>query len=95
MFRCGKCGRQTEPREGAQHLIVEKREKEYQLAEGEISRGWEIVKEILICKPCAQPDELDRDSVNREIPPATGKSAISFRAMLASGEIRRGRVEAR
>lgn len=54
MFKCGKCGRITEPREPRAMEVVEKREKFYEVPGGE-AKGWEIVREIAVCKNC-KPD---------------------------------------
>ncbi len=75
MFVCQQCGQQVDRRVHAIHLIVEKRDREYTQPDGHISRGWEIVREIIV-GPCCKPSELDRDSVNREIGPPTRSSAV-------------------
>jgi len=51
MFKCTLTGKQTKPGEKAFYVVVEKRDRIYLNAEGEeVSRGWEIVKEIKVCE---------------------------------------------
>jgi len=50
MFKCEKCKRQSEPKEKAHKLVVQKRGKAYPNG----SVGWEIVKEIIVCGSCVE-----------------------------------------
>jgi hypothetical protein len=63
MFKCGKCGVLTKPGEGATTLVVERRDREYPQPDGEITRGWEIVKEILVGPCCKGEDEAKAEAV--------------------------------
>jgi hypothetical protein len=49
MFKCALTGKLTKPGEKAFSVVVEKRDRIYLNEEGEeVSRGWEIVKEIRV-----------------------------------------------
>ena len=53
MFRCQKCQQLTKPGESQRKMVVERRDKTYILPNGEITEGWEIVREIFLCPSCA------------------------------------------
>ncbi len=64
-FRCGSCGKIACDGERPTRLVVKKREKTYQnkIESGMgkfhkvrefVTKGWEIVKEIGVCKTCAE-----------------------------------------
>ena len=50
MFICKRCGQQTSPGEKMHKLVTKKRKKFYSI--GII--GWEIIKEIPVCKNCME-----------------------------------------
>jgi len=51
MFKCESC-KETQPPQSKPHRVVlQKREQTYN-NNGIISKGWEIVKEALICDEC-------------------------------------------
>ena len=59
MYKCQECGKISEPRETVNKLVTETRKKEYEfeVQKGrntitKNSQGWEIVKEIEVCKEC-------------------------------------------
>lgn len=57
MYKCERCNRISNPREKANKIVVEKRQKKYEFKNnlGEIIKttfGWEIVKEITVCNNC-------------------------------------------
>lgn len=58
MYKCGVCNSVVEAGAPAYKLVVEKRNKSYQnpskKVKGEVkySKGWEIVKEVLVCREC-------------------------------------------
>jgi len=51
MYRCEDCGRITNPGEKQNRIVVEKRERVYESLD-KTSKGWEIVKEVVICDSC-------------------------------------------
>ena len=48
MFKCGQCGKNSIPKEKPERLAIETRKKVYDKK----YKGWEIVKEILLCQEC-------------------------------------------
>jgi hypothetical protein len=61
MFYCGNCNKLTQPNESANHVVVNTRKKTYENRAKEkvlISEGFEIVKEILVCKECIKNFEV-------------------------------------
>lgn len=59
MFKCGKCGDQVEARQPQNHIVTQKRHRNYENFikrnyERKViySQGWEIVKELAVCPPC-------------------------------------------
>jgi hypothetical protein len=63
-FRCDQCNRAL-PR-GASPIkkVVKKREKVYCNEKGEqVAVGWEIVKEIGLCRRCANPPAPKQENV--------------------------------
>ncbi len=59
MFFCDSCGVLTKSRETANKIVTERRQKKYQnkkINNRDVffidTEGWEIVKEISVCKDC-------------------------------------------
>ena len=58
MFRCEKCKRITDPREPMTKKVVQTKDRIYTRIDKktgerkEVGRGFEIVKEIKLCKEC-------------------------------------------
>jgi uncharacterized Zn finger protein len=56
MIHCENCGKMTKPKIKPIRIIVEKREKVYyednDPEKKVIGKGWEIAKEMLVCKDC-------------------------------------------
>jgi len=50
MFICERCNRITKPYEKQYKIVVQARETFYPESE---TTGWEIIKEINVCKECA------------------------------------------
>jgi len=48
MFKCQQCGLNTEAGEKEHKKVIETRQKKYFNG----GSGWEIVKEITVCKAC-------------------------------------------
>ena len=62
MFKCRKCGEVQRPRVKSNLLPVEVRTKTYSTWNEEekkekISKGWEIVREIILCPDCYREAE--------------------------------------
>ena len=51
MFNCQICHSRIGPRKQQHRVVVEKREKEYH-NEDKVTKGWEIVKEMVVCSNC-------------------------------------------
>lgn len=60
MFNCESCKTTQEPRIKPHRVVTQARKQSYN-NNGIISKGWEVVKEILIC------DECYRDCPFREV----------------------------
>ena len=63
MFYCQSCNELSQPTVGSNKLVTEIRPKVYENKvhnKIKISNGWEIVKEITVCKTCY--DEVQSDS---------------------------------
>lgn len=63
MFKCADCKEFTKPRERMEKVVVKTREKEYhnkvkkpkqKLIQTIVSKGWEVVEEIGICRKCSE-----------------------------------------
>lgn len=56
MFKCQKCDKSIGPYISPIKLIIEKRNRTYEITDGpragETSEGWEIVKEMVVCPDC-------------------------------------------
>jgi hypothetical protein len=52
MYRCEECKRVTNPGEKQNRVVVEKREKIYSSNDNCTSKGFEIVKEKVVCGIC-------------------------------------------
>ena len=50
MMRCQQCKKVTAPREKTARKVIKTRKKVYPNG----SEGWEIVKEIQVCKECKE-----------------------------------------
>lgn len=74
MYRCEGCKRVTEPGGKQNRVVIEKREKIYSFIDSveasfgkkiyssndkNISKGWEIVKEIVVCGKCEKEENLN------------------------------------
>lgn len=53
MFKCGLCGKDSEPRESPVMVVLETRAKTYTLEDGTQTEGSEIVKEVAAHRACA------------------------------------------
>lgn len=56
MYYCEQCNKLSEPRVGQYKKVVEKRERDYVSKMREkikVTKGWEIVKELLVCRECS------------------------------------------
>lgn len=51
MYKCQLCNSNIGPRKCHYKVVVEKREREYH-NEDKVSKGWEIVKEMVVCSDC-------------------------------------------
>jgi len=56
MYICQKCGRVSNSGESANSIVTKTRPKIYN--NGQISRGWEIVTEMNVCKTCFKEHKL-------------------------------------
>jgi hypothetical protein len=54
-FRCERCNKSFPSGEGPVKVVVKRRDKVYSNENGRNTTGWEIEKEIDICKSCANP----------------------------------------
>ena len=57
MYKCESCGKTTALSEKMERVVTERRDRVYTAVdrrgrEYEQGRGWEIVKEIAVCKSC-------------------------------------------
>jgi uncharacterized protein YqkB len=64
MFKCGSCRAQQAKGVKTTRLVVERRPKDYTRLDKNgqpvlIGRGWEIVRELLVCPPCADTNALN------------------------------------
>jgi hypothetical protein len=51
MFKCQGCKTVQQPHSKPKRVVTEKRQVTYNNM-GQISKGWEIVKEIVLCEVC-------------------------------------------
>jgi len=61
MFRCEKCKKVSQIREKINNIVTEKRDKIYRIDNGKDVievQGWEIVKEINVCRECYDKREV-------------------------------------
>jgi hypothetical protein len=66
MFKCQKCQQTTKPGETQEHIVVAKRDKIYYEVNRrgesyEAGRGWEIAKEIVVCKKCYELHQTEEE----------------------------------
>ena len=52
MFRCQNCGSNIGPRVSPVKIVTEKRPQTYTNSAGYLVRGWEIVRESIVCPSC-------------------------------------------
>jgi hypothetical protein len=53
MFKCDNCGGNQPKGVKAERAVVERRDVEYKDEKGALlGKGWEIVRELLLCKVC-------------------------------------------
>lgn len=68
MFKCQKCKQTTKPNEKLNKVVIATREKEYTnkfidkngREQVKITNGFEIVKEICVCKKCLEEKENEQ-----------------------------------
>jgi len=53
MFTCQLCNGVSKPRQQPKKVVVERRPKTYINPGGLMSKGWEIVRELIVCAACA------------------------------------------
>lgn len=67
MFKCGGCGKMTNPRDKGVVRVIETRMKTYYDKQGHYQGdGEEITKEIRICPVCVKEIEINNDAKKAE-----------------------------